>query len=339
MKPNSQTDPRHILVGDIGGTKTNLDLYSHANGKLVPLYQASYSSESFEALENIIEIFLKEITQPIHGACFGIAGPVLNDACKTSNLPWNVTRTVLQAFLHIPDVFLLNDLEATAYGVLHVEPKDLVILRDGVEDSQGTIAIIAAGTGLGEAFITKAGDGVHVVASEGGHVDFSPRSELEIEFLRFMRRTHHHVSFEKALSGQGISNIYHFLIEYRRASEPQWLTDRMAGDDKNAVITKTALAGEDEICIETLDLFTSFYGAEAGNLALKVKATGGVYICGGIAPKIIDKLKDGRFISAFLDKGRLREMLENIPVHVVMNEKTALLGAAHYAVNQILAIH
>ena len=326
---------RVILAGDIGGTKANLGLFSIGYGELCLIQQASYTSYEFIRLEDIIDNFLSKYPYFIEKACFGIAGPILNDQVKTSNLPWIIIKKNLQTCLKMEKVGLINDLEATAYGMLHLKKDDWVTLKEGSTEAKGAIAIIAAGTGLGEAFLYWDGHQYQVAASEGGHTDFAPRTEIEIELLKFLLRKYEHVSYERLLSGPGISNIYDFLRTYRNIEQPQWLTERMKQEDKNAVITEAALAGTDNICTETLNMFTAFYGAEAGNLALKVMAISGVYIGGGIAPKIINKLQDGTFSTAFVRKGRLTDVLAKIPVRVAMNEKTALIGAAYYALDHV----
>src|SRR5581483_11348338 len=265
-------------------------------------------------------------------ACFGIAGPVVDGRVKTTNLPWIVDTAELRRALKIDAVYLLNDLEASAYGIFTLEDDELDTLNEGAPRHGGNQALIAAGTGLGEAMLYDDGRRLHPIASEGGHADFAPRDELEIELLRHLRGRFGHVSYERVLSGPGLVNIYRFLKEGRGMEEPPWLAERFAaGDDPGAVVSQAALAREAEICVKALDLFVSIYGAEAGNLALRAKAVRGFYVGGGIAPKILAKLKDGAFLRAFIDKGRYADLLKAMPVQVILNQKTALRGAGYCA--------
>lgn len=225
-------------------------------------------------------------------------------------------------------VALVNDFEANAFGLGALEAKDFIALNEGMPDSEGNTAIISAGTGLGEAGLHFEGQTRRPFASEGGHSDFAPRNELEIELLRYLLPQFHHVSYERVLSGPGLLNIYKFLRDTRRGEEPAWLAEDMQEADPSAVITQAALAGKSEICMRALDLFVSIFGAEAGNLALKLRATGGIFLGSGIAPRIIEKLKSPAFMEAFTAKGRMRALLEAVPVRVILNDMTALLGAA-----------
>jgi glucokinase len=268
----------------------------------------------------------------IEAACFGIAGPVVDGGVKTTNLPWVVDTEELRRTLKLDAVNLLNDLEAAAYGLFTLEDDEFLVLNEGKMRQVGNKALIAAGTGLGQAILYDDGDHFRPLASEGGHGDFAPRDELEIELFRYLMTRFGHVSYERILSGPGLFNIYRFLKESRRMEEPAWLAERFAaGDDPSAIVSKAALAKEAEICVKALDMFVSIYGAEAGNLALRAKSVRGLYVGGGIAPKILDKLKDGTFMRAFLDKGRYTDLLAAMPVRVVLNDKTALRGAAYYA--------
>jgi glucokinase len=233
--------------------------------------------------------------------------------------------------LGIRTVELINDLEANAYGIVLLEPRDFVVLNEGVPDASGTAALISAGTGLGEAGLHWEGNHYQPFPSEGGHADFAPRNELEVDLLLFLLNQYEHVSYERVLSGSGLYNIYKFLRDTGRGDEPVWLADQMRLEDPSAVISRAALEGSCELCVHALDEFISFYGAEAGNLALKFMATGGVFVGGGIAPKIIQKLRGSGFMEAFVAKGRMKQLLESIPVRVILNDKTALVGAARYA--------
>jgi glucokinase len=325
-----------ILVGDIGGTNTRLALFEALQESKAPRHTDIdiFPSAQYAGLDEIAAIFLKQTGASVEVACFGIAGPVRDGVSKVSNLPWVVDAREISVKLAIERVSLLNDLEANAHGIAVLESTDFVTLNEGVAGSSGNRALISAGTGLGEAGLLAEGNGYRPFASEGGHGDFAPRNELEIELLRYLLKRWPHVSCERVLSGPGLFNIYQFLRDTGRGSEPAWLAERMQHENPSAAISETALAGTAEICVQALDMFVAIYGAEAGNLALKLMATGGIFIGGGIAPKIASKLRDSNFMEAFADKGRFRSLLESIPVRVIMNDKTALLGAANYAAMQ-----
>lgn len=322
-----------ILAGDIGGTKTNLALFGkEADGKLSKKEERTFPSNDYMGLEAVIVEFLNGRELPLEAGAFGVAGPVIDGVCRATQLPWIVSRTSLQDVLRVDDVWVINDLEATAYGVPSLRDDQLVTLNTGQRVHGGNIAIIAAGTGLGEAALIWDGAHYHAMASEGGHVDFAPRNELEIELLRYLLTKKHRISYERVLSGPGLVNIYNFFKASGLAEEPEWLRLEIeSSDDAARTISRAALAGRAEICVKVLDLFVSIYGAQAGNLALTVKATGGVFIGGGIAPKIIEKLMDGTFLEAYKDKGRLSPVVEAAPVAVIMEPKTALIGAGSYA--------
>lgn len=328
-----------IIAGDIGGTKTMLGLFAVSDGALTSMHEYSFPSRAYAGLEAIITEFRKEIAEQGHNeaiaaACFGVAGPVTNGDCVATNLPWVVSSRNLARMLKLKSVELLNDLEITAHGIGELKPDEMVTLNQGIK-VKANAGLIAAGTGLGVACLFWDGTKLIPSASEGGHVDFSPQNQLEIELLQFMLRQHDHVSIERIVSGMGIPVIYAFLKSTGYAEESPAITARMAQHDPSSVISQAALAGECELCVRTLDLFTSIYGAIAGNLALTLKANGGIYIGGGIAPKIISKMKDGTFIGAFLAKGRFTPLLANIPVKVILNDKTALLGAARVAADSV----
>jgi glucokinase len=322
-----------ILAGDIGATKTNLALFEEeAGGTLSNLEGRTFHSNDYTGLEAVIVEFIGGRDLPLEAAAFGVAGPVIDGVCRTTQLPWVVSRTSLQDALRIDDVWVINDLEATAYGVPALKEEQLVTLNTGHREHGGNIAIIAAGTGLGEAALIWDGAHYHAMASEGGHADFAPRNELEIELLRYLLTKKHRISYERILSGPGLVNVYGFLKETGRAEEPDWLRLEIeSGGDAARTISQAALSGRAEICVVALNIFVSLYGAQAGNLALTVKATGGVFVGGGIAPKIIEKLKDGTFIAAYKDKGRLSPLVEGAPVFVIMEPLTALIGAGRVA--------
>lgn len=320
-----------ILAGDIGGTSTRLGFFETSGERISPVVEQVYSSREHGSLDDIVKAFVSAHSFKATRASFGVAGPVKSGRSETPNLPWVVDAKKLAAQLGIERVGLLNDLEANAYGIAALEEKDFVVLNEGAPDAVGNAGIISAGTGLGEAGLYWDGKRHRPFASEGGHADFAPRDELETELLGYLLSKIKRVSYERVLSGPGLFNIYRFLRETGRGSEPAWLTVDLTKGDRSAAISQAALAGKSELCSQALDLFISFYGAEAGNMALRYLAIGGVYVGGGIAPKIIDKLKEPAFMEAFVTKGRLRPLLEAIPVRVILNDKTALLGAARYA--------
>jgi glucokinase len=317
-----------ILAGDVGGTKTVLALFEERGGGLETVRDVTEPSRDFPSLEAMIHRFLDAEPPPkIAAACFGVAGAVIDGRAVTTNLPWTLDEKALVETVPTPRVKLLNDLEAAAWGVMNLPAHELATLQAG-NRRKGNMVLIAAGTGLGEALIVWDGSRPHVIASEGGHADFAPRTEREIQLLTFLRREFGHVSYERVLSGPGLFNIYRFLRDTSGTPEPPWLKERFANGDRSAVVSAAALAGEHPLCVEALELFISIYGAEAGNLALKAVAVGGVYIGGGIAPKIRARLLDGGFIGAFRDKGRFAPLMESIPVYLALNPRAPLLGAA-----------
>jgi len=319
-----------ILAGDVGGTKVHLALYDFSNGKLAYTRDQRYPAKDYSGLEEIVKEFLG--AEKVTAACFGVPGPVRDGRLRLTNLPWTLDSRELAANLEIGNVFLINDLEANGYGVAELSADQIYTLSEGDASQTGNRALLAAGTGLGEASLIWNGRTHTPYPSEGGHTDFAPRDEDEIDLLRFLKQKYNgRISYERVISGMGLTNIYEFLREVRGVDEPVWLAERIANEDPNAVITELALAGKSEICEKTLDMFVSTYGAEAGNLALKLLSVGGVYIGGGIAPRILEKLKDGTFMKAFTDKGRLSQLLINMPVRIILESRAALLGAAAYA--------
>jgi len=319
-----------ILAGDVGGTKVHLALYDFTNGNLQYTRDERFPARDYSGLEDIVREFLGG-DQPT-SACFGVPGPVRDGRLRLTNLPWTLDSRELAHNLKIEHVFLINDLEANGYGVAELKADQIFTLAEGDASQIGNRALIAAGTGLGEGILAWNGR-IHVpMPSEGGHTDYGPRNEDEIDLLRFLKQKYNgRVSYERVVAGMGITNIYDFLRDVRGMEEPAWLRDRLASEDPNAVITELALAAKSELCEKTLDMYVSAYGAEAGNLALKILSVGGLYLGGGIAPKILDKLKDGTFMRAFTDKGRLSQLLINMPVRVILESRAALLGAAAYA--------
>jgi len=316
-----------ILAGDIGGTKTNLALFEVRDGSLAVQREQSFVSRNYASLNAIVAEFVASPDVRVTSACFGIAGPILDGRSTTPNLPWVVDSSTLADELHLESVLLLNDVESTAHGIAELKPEELLTLNEGVR-APGNCALVAAGTGFGVAALLWNGKSYDIVASEGGHADFAPRNELEIGLLRFLQKKHERVSVERVVSGPGLYNIYDFLRSTGYAPELSRTADQFRDHDPGSVISRAALAGEDPLAVKSLDMLTAIYGATTGNLALTLIARGGVYIGGGVAPKIRDKLTDGTFMQAFADKGRLQPLMNRVPVHVILNEKTALLGAA-----------
>jgi glucokinase len=347
-----------ILAGDIGGTKTNLALFDWKTDRVEPERERTFYSKDYGSFEEILSEFLKppepkpvessdekessesspaekpaETVEPpvIDAACFGLAGPVIENRGQTTNLPWVMDGAELAKRFNLPHVRLLNDLEATAQGLLVLRPDEMEVLNAGSPPKAGSVmALIAAGTGLGEAILFWRGTHYHPMASEGGHADFAPNSDQEIELLRYLRISYLHVSWERLLSGAGLHAIYEFLRDTKK-NEPTWVAERLKVGDPAAVIAEIGLNKGAEICVQALDLFASIYGAEAGNLALKALSLSGLYVGGGIAPKLLPKLKEGGFMRAFANKGRYKRLMSTIPVRVILNQKTALLGAASAA--------
>lgn len=318
-----------FLAGDIGGTNARLAFFEIEVGRPRLVAEKIYRSREQSSLEEAVEKFVGEHGQlSVGSACFGIAGPVRDGKVTAANLPWIIEASRLSKLLNDACVTLINDLEANAYGLSALAEEDFVVLNAGSPDPQGNEAIISAGTGLGEAGLRLEGKRRRPIASEGGHADFAARGDLQIELLRFLFAKYSHVSCERVLSGPGLLNIYTFLRDTGRFDEPAWLTEQLRHEDPAAVISRMALDGKSELCAQSVGIFVSIYGAEAGNLALRMLATGGVFLGGGIAPKIISQLKAPAFMEAFAAKGRMEFLLKSIPVRVIMNDQTALLGAA-----------
>ncbi len=320
-----------ILVGDVGGTKTTLAVLDEASGPRRIVREVTLPSQEIDGFEGAVEAFLGGAPPlRVRAACFGVPGPVVDGRCLTTNLPWELDESRLHDALGCP-VRLLNDLEAAAGGALTLTGDQFLTLQEGRPRPGLHMAMIAAGTGLGEALMIWDGARYRVVPSEGGHVDFAPRDELEVDLLRFLRAEFGHVSYERVLSGPGLHNIYRFLQMRAGHAAPDWLRHRLGSEDPGAVISEAALAGSDPVCAEALDRFISIYGAEAGNLALKAMAAGGVIVGGGIAPRIRARLTGGRFVEAFLAKGRFGTLLAAMPVKVALDPRAPLWGAARVA--------
>ncbi len=326
-----------ILAGDVGGTKVHLALYSFAAGQLGLEREYKFPSSDYGALDEVVKEFLAQAgdaKEEIIAACFGCPGPVRDGRLKLTNLPWTLDERELEKSVGIEHIFLINDLEANGYGIPELAPDKVFTLMKGDPAGVGHRGLVSAGTGLGEALLIwdPKTQRHRPLPSEGGHCDFAARNDKEIALLDYLRRTlKGRVSFERVVSGLGIKNVYAFLRDDQKMDEPAWLSERMENEDPNAVIGECGEDGSSEICAETLRMFVSAFGAEAGNVALKVLAMGGMYLGGGIAPKILKTMETGEFAKAFLDKGRLSPLLEAVPVRVILDDSCALLGAAAFA--------
>ncbi len=320
-----------ILAGDIGGTNARLAYFQPQNGHLQLVSERVFPSREHKEFGEIVTRFVDDSGTHPEAACFGIAGPVRNGRVETSNLPWIIEQSRLAKQIHLPATLLINDLEASAWGIGALTSADLVALNQVSGAAVGNQAVIAPGTGLGEAGLFWDGVRHHVFACEGGHTDFAPQDELQIELLRFLRARFGHVSYERILSGPGLVNGYEFLRDEQKGKESPELAEAMKQGDPAAAISRAAMAGTDSLAEQALDLWIHVYGAEAANLALKVMSTGGLFLAGGISPKILPKLQGPLFMQAFLDKGRMRPLVESMPVHVVTNDKAGLMGAARCA--------
>jgi glucokinase len=319
-----------VLAGDVGGTKTRLAVFEVQGTHLETLTERSYPSGSYKGLENIVQDFLGGTSSDCRQACFGIAGPVQRGRVQTTNLPWIVEEQALAALFGFERVALINDLEANAWGIDALREDDFYVVNAGSPDAGGNACIISAGTGLGEAGLYWDGQRHWPFACEGGHASFSPSSDLEIALLKYLRERFGHASWERVVSGMGLVNVHEFLRAYRGVPAPPWLREEMSTGDTAAAISRAATEDRDALCVEALDLFIHLYGVEAGNHALKIMATGGVYLGGGIAPKNLERFKGPLFMQGFLDKGRMQPLLEAMPVKIILNDRTALYGPALY---------
>jgi glucokinase len=323
-----------ILAGDVGGTKTVLAVLESGAGegsRLTVVREATLPSREIDTLEGAVEAFLLGAPRlTVSAACVGVAGPVIDGRCVATNLPWEIHERRLAAAAHAP-TRLVNDLEAAAHGVLTLAPEKFLTLQEGTPKPGANMALIAAGTGLGQALMVAQGDEYRVVPSEGGHADFAPKDETQIDLLRFLRAEFGHVSWERVLSGPGLHSVYTFFQMRAGHAAPEWLRARLQREDPGAVVGEVGLAGRDPVCVDALDLFVTIYGAQAGNLALEGLTLGGLIVGGGIAPKIQAKLGDGRFMKAFRAKGRLDTLLASVPVRVALDPRAPLWGAARLA--------
>lgn len=326
----------YYLAGDIGGTKTALALFSKENGPFQPIGREIFPSQGFSSLDEIVGKYLAKHEVSISGASFGVAGPVRDGRAEVTNLPWIIEARQLSSLIHGAPVRLLNDLSATAHAVPYLSPADKHTVVGGEENAPNAIGVIATGTGLGEAFLTWNGARYETHSSEGGHASFAPTTQAELELLAYLLPRLGHVSNEQVCSGKAIPNLYGFFRDVRATAEPGWLREALASaTDPTRVILQAAVESKAEICVQTLDLFLDILGNEAGNLALKVLATGGIYIGGGIPPRILPKLDNERFTKAFTGKGRFRDFLSKIPVHIIVKPDIALFGAACHGFEQL----
>jgi glucokinase len=317
-----------LLAGDIGGTKTVLALYSEDGNPNTPLKKTRFASQNYDSLGAIVAEFFADGKPPLTRASFGVAGPVQDGIARITNLPWVIDTDELSRQIQAP-VRLLNDLAAIAHAVPFLSPTDIETINPGFPAPKGTLGLVAPGTGLGEAFLTWADDRYHAYSSEGGHANFSPSNSLQVELLQFLQTRYGHVSFERVCSGNGLPNLYAFLKESGKYPEPEWLREALYhATDPTPILVQAGSENRAEICVATLDLFAEVFGNEAGNMALKILAAGGIYLAGGMPGRILPWLRKPDFIDAFSDKGRFAKMLQSIPVHVVLNPESALFGAA-----------
>ena len=324
-----------ILAGEIGATRTRLAAFETESNRLQLVVEKDYMSYERDGLAGILTEFIKTEGIPVHSACLGVAGPVRAGRSKISNLPWVIDAKEVAKQLRLNSVGLLNDLEAYAYGIDALESKDFISLNEGAEDAEGNRAVISAKTGLGMAGLYWDGFRHHPFACEGGHADFAPRNDLQMELLAYLQKKYGRISCERILSGPGIKNIYDFLRDTHKSEEPEWLRSEMsAAPDPPALISRTALQGKAAICDQALAIFVSVFGAETGNCALNFMSTGGIFIGGSIAAKIVPKMKDPVFMESLLDKGRMETILKDMPVKIVAHDDCGIIGAARYTLIQ-----
>ena len=320
-----------ILAGEIGATRTRLAAFEKEGSRLHLVVEKTYLSQEHSSLSEIIAAFIKAEGIAVHTACFGVAGPVRRGRSKISNLTWVIDSRDLAKQLKLDSVGMINDLEAYAYGIDGLDSKDFVTLNEGSEDAEGNRAVISARTGLGVAGLYWDGFRHHPFACEGGHSDFAPRNALEMALLSYLQKKYGRISYERLLSGPGIKNIYDFLKDSQKAEEPPWLKDQIGtAHDPPALISQLAQEGKAAICDQTLSIFVSIYGAETGNCALNFLSTGGIFIGGSVAAKNVSNMKDPIFMESFLDKGRMAPLLKEIPVTIVLNDDSGIIGAARY---------
>lgn len=317
-----------VLAGDIGATKTNLALFKIDDGHVTSLNEAQYKTNDYKNIVDLTNAFIRDILPFPDSICFGVAGPVLNGRAKLSNIDWEIDSNKLSDHFKIKNVYLINDLEATAYGLAMLNETDVATIHKGGDTAYGNAAVIAPGTGLGEAGLFWDGNFYHPFATEGGHSDFAARNEFDFELFTFLQKKFGHVSWERLVCGPGIVNMYQFLRDEKKMEEPGWLKEEILKEDAAAVIGRNVF--QSEICKETMQLFIRFLAYESANLVLKLKATGGLFIGGGIAPQIVSLFENNDFYTSFCQSGRLNYLLEKVPVKIILNTKAALLGAAFY---------
>lgn len=325
-----------ILAGDIGGTKSRLAAFETEGNRLSCVVEKIYPSKEHNGLSEIVADFVKTEGIPARSACFGVAGPVREGRSKISNLPWIIDSRELATQLRLSKVGLINDLEAFAYGIDALESKDFVTISEGAPNAEGNMAVVSAGSGLGEAGLYWDGFRHHPFACEGGHTEFAPKNDVEVDLLKYLMNKYgqQHVSYERILSGPGVKNIYEFLRDTKLEEEPAWLKEQFNNaKDVPALISELALRDKAPICTRALSIFVSVFGSETGNCVLKFMATGGVFVA-GIAGKIVGKMKERAFMDSFLDKGRMKDLLEAVPIKIVLNEDSGLYGAARFTLVQ-----
>ena len=329
MSKESKTSHKSSIVfaGDIGATKTNLALFKVEGDSVATLQESQYKSHDYKNIIELTDTFIKDLPLP-DSICFGVAGPVLDGHAILSNIMWEIDSDELSNHFGVKNVHLINDLEATAYGLAMLTEKDIAVIHKGNTAAVGNAAVIAPGTGLGEAGLYWDGNYYHPFATEGGHCDFAPRNEFDFKLYTFLQKKFDHVSWERLVCGPGIVTIYHFLRVEKNREEPGWLKEKFKNGDEAAVISQHVK--QSEICKETMQLFIRYLAQESANLVLKLKATGGLFIGGGIAPQIVSLLENNKFHSSFCQSGRLNYLLKKVPVKIILNTKTALLGAAYY---------
>lgn len=322
----------NMLAGDIGGTKTNLAYFKATRDELVLVQSKRYPSAEYQSLQEIIRLFLAEANQPMPDRiCLGVAGPVIDGKVELTNLNWVLDATELGKQMNVPEVKLLNDLESMAFGLAAIPEEDFITLHKGQPRTGGNMAIIAPGTGLGQAGLYWSTNNYYPFPTEGGHCDFSPRTDLDMDLLRYLQTKYEVVSWEKVIAGPGIYDIYQFLRDVKKHAEPSWLTETWTTDeDPSAVISKAAIQQQAAICVETMDLYVRYLARESSNLVLKMKATGGLFLGGGIPPKIAPLLQQESFYKHYMDCDRMQHLLETVPIRIIKNDKTGLLGAAYY---------
>lgn len=319
-----------VLAGDVGGTKTNLALFRTSASGIEQLREAKYHSTEFNSVTAIIKAFLKEDPSVVpQRICLGVAGPVLDGKVDLTNLSWDLDIRDIRSETGVQDVSLLNDLEATAYGLTALTPDDFIVIHNA-DGQPGNMTIVAPGTGLGEAGLYWDGIAYHPFPTEGGHADFSPRTALDVELYQYLHKKYGVVSWERVVAGPAIYDIYQFLLIVRHGSTPEWLQEAFSKTDPSAVVSQAAMDETDPICVETMELFVRYLARESSNMVLKMKATGGLFLGGGIPPKIAPLLQHSTFLNHFLDCDRMQQLLKQVPIRIILNDRAALLGAAYY---------